>query len=574
MKKRTIILISILIVPLVACTNRTNYHQMLIQADSLMTTMPDSALHILQGIMLQQLPTQADKAYYALLLTQAQDKNFILQTNDSLIRTAVQYYDSVGDIKMQAKAHYLLGSVYRDANLCAPAIRSYFAAATFAKKADNKMLLGRIYNNTGYLYLTQNLNEKADSIFQIAETIAIQLKDSLLWADALSQQGEIDIRKGVTFYSEAERKLKKAFLIAEKVNPTRIKANISSSLSSLYYRMGKAKEAIKYAKQNITSLKDTTEYYWAYLLLGNAYFKAKQYDSASIYLYKSIPSQSFNTKAGAYMRLADIAKIQGNTNQALEIERMYSAYTDSIRYSQQSNDIIDAEKEVQIGAQKKKYESFLAQYRYYSIAILGIILLIIYQLRKEYHEKSERLKREQILLEEKGNNLHQLYTQVKQQLVLKDKEIEKLRKEINLHQINEENKQKLQTELTILTQKREALAKETLEHSDVYAKMERIILDFKQREVSDEKLEERDWQQFLIETDMRWNGKILPLGTQYDLSKEQMHLICLFLTDFPFSNLEYLIHLSRKTLYRKKNEILKLLGIAPGSDFKDFLRNH
>ena len=104
--------------------------------------------------------------------------------------------------------------------------------------------------------------------------------------------------------------------------------------------------------------------------------------------------------------------------------------------------------------------------------------------------------------------------------------------------------------------------------------MERIILDFKQREVSDEKLEERDWQQFLIETDMRWNGKILPLGTQYDLSKEQMHLICLFLTDFPFSNLEYLIHLSRKTLYRKKNEILKLLGIAPGSDFKDFLRNH
>ena len=57
---------------------------------------PDSALHILESIESQQLTVHADRAYYALLLTQARDKNYIVQTDDSLIRTAVQYYDSIG----------------------------------------------------------------------------------------------------------------------------------------------------------------------------------------------------------------------------------------------------------------------------------------------------------------------------------------------------------------------------------------------------------------------------------------------------------------------------------------------
>lgn len=54
-----------------------------------------------------------DRAYYALLLTQARDKNYIVQTDDSLIRTAVQYYDSIGDVQMQAKAYYHWGGVLR-----------------------------------------------------------------------------------------------------------------------------------------------------------------------------------------------------------------------------------------------------------------------------------------------------------------------------------------------------------------------------------------------------------------------------------------------------------------------------
>lgn len=84
---------------LVACT-RTSPNAQLVQADSLMQKSPDSALHFLEKIYPEKLKSLEDQAYYALLVTQAQDKNYIFQENDSLIRVAVQYYDSIKSTSM------------------------------------------------------------------------------------------------------------------------------------------------------------------------------------------------------------------------------------------------------------------------------------------------------------------------------------------------------------------------------------------------------------------------------------------------------------------------------------------
>ena len=116
MKKRTIALIAILAALLTACTGKTDYNTTLVQADSLMASRPDSALHMLQGISTKNLSTKADRAYHALLLTQARDKNYIRQTDDSLIQVAVRYYDTHEDAPLQARAYYYWGSLYRDQN--------------------------------------------------------------------------------------------------------------------------------------------------------------------------------------------------------------------------------------------------------------------------------------------------------------------------------------------------------------------------------------------------------------------------------------------------------------------------
>ena len=116
MRARTVVLIATLTALLAACTERTNYNTLLIQADSLMNLQPDSALHALESIPTGRLNTETDRAYHALLLTQARDKNYIRQTDDSLIQVAVRYYDSMGDATMKARAYYYWGSVCRDMN--------------------------------------------------------------------------------------------------------------------------------------------------------------------------------------------------------------------------------------------------------------------------------------------------------------------------------------------------------------------------------------------------------------------------------------------------------------------------
>lgn len=181
---------------LLACTARQSNNKQLIWADSLMRSLPDSALSVLQNIPTQEFTSPADSAYYALLLTQARDKNYVVQVDDSLIRYAVAHYDKVGDAKMRASAHYYWGCVYRDMNRQAEALREYLIAASLTKETVEKRQLGLIYNNIGYIYYIQNFKEKADSVYQLMEGIAQELKDTTLWAEALSRQGSIAFMKG------------------------------------------------------------------------------------------------------------------------------------------------------------------------------------------------------------------------------------------------------------------------------------------------------------------------------------------------------------------------------------------
>lgn len=97
---------------------------------------------------------------------------------------------------MRASAHYYWGCVYRDMNRQAEALREYLIAASLTKETVEKRQLGLIYNNIGYIYYIQNFKEKADSVYQLMEDIAQELKDTTLWAEALSRQGSIAFMKG------------------------------------------------------------------------------------------------------------------------------------------------------------------------------------------------------------------------------------------------------------------------------------------------------------------------------------------------------------------------------------------
>lgn len=314
-----------------SCSRHQDVNALLVHADSVMEAHPDSALYILQNIDCKELNTQEEHAYYALLLTQARDKNYITQTDDSLIQTAVHYYDSIGDVSKQAIAHYHWGGVLRDQNNYSLALSLYTNAIYYAKRSEQSKLLSLIYNNIGNIYYQGNQYNEADSVYQLMQSQANLQKDTLNLIEALSKRGTINIEKGKAYYQQAESLLLQASELTKHVSNNMLKADIASSLSALYSRMLKGKEAIKYAKENFALLSDTALYAKGYLLLGDAYYKARLYDSAYFYFNRALHTKDFFTKANAYMRLADIAKELNNTEESLELERLSSAYKDSVR---------------------------------------------------------------------------------------------------------------------------------------------------------------------------------------------------------------------------------------------------
>ena len=150
---------------------------LLLSADSLMEIYPDSALSILESISSPQKLPCADRALYALLLTQARHKNYIALGDDSLIKTAVEYYGDKKKSVRAAKAHYYWGATYGEKGYTSFAVDAYRAAYQILKGKS-----GQIYPMRGIarMFLLQNRKDSALFYYQQALDCALADKDSSL----------------------------------------------------------------------------------------------------------------------------------------------------------------------------------------------------------------------------------------------------------------------------------------------------------------------------------------------------------------------------------------------------------
>lgn len=330
----------------------------------------------------------------------------------------------------------------------------------------------------------------------------------------------INIREGK--YKEAEQILLHAFEISRHSTLKSLIAKTTYSLSLLYGRMNMGEKAVEYAKLSVNNQENINMQYRACLVLGDAYYKTAQYDSALIYLNKGLYSKDHSTKAGIYMRLADIAQKQGLLEKALEMERKYSAYLDSAQQKQQSTAIVTTEKNILIQRKQSEYKKNLGKFSCYTITTIATLLSVFFILWKKYKKR-----------------------------------INSLQKELEQHNYNQKEKAILQKELHSLNTERQALLKEAYEHSEVYAKMKRIIQSYKKTDKSTEHFDEEDWKQLIAETDIRWNNITIRLASKYPLSLDEIYLCCLYLTDMPTSHFRYIMECSRDAIYKKTKRILE-----------------
>lgn len=94
-----------------ACESPGQNRQQLLQASALRANYPDSALKLLSLIHPSAF-SPADRAYYSLVYTIAQDKSGLDVASDSLLRYVKAYYDQATSDSMYSKYCYYLGKYY------------------------------------------------------------------------------------------------------------------------------------------------------------------------------------------------------------------------------------------------------------------------------------------------------------------------------------------------------------------------------------------------------------------------------------------------------------------------------
>lgn len=153
MKQALITYLLILLLCLVgsSCRKSLNVASILMEADSLMYTRPDSALTLLETIPTPERLTGKARADYALLLTQACSRNLITATSDSLIRIAVDFYQNSDEKEQKAKSLLYWGDVYLDMGKYAEAALPLKQAEELMDGVKDPYIKYLVRSNLGYL---------------------------------------------------------------------------------------------------------------------------------------------------------------------------------------------------------------------------------------------------------------------------------------------------------------------------------------------------------------------------------------------------------------------------------------
>lgn len=296
---------------------------LLLSADSLMEIYPDSALSILESISSPQKLPRADRALYALLLTQARHKNYIALGDDSLIKTAVEYYGDKKKSVRAAKAHYYWGATYGEKGYTSFAVDEYLTAIRLMPVRDE--FLAMIYDNLADCYEKDELFDIAIDAYREAYQI---LKGG-------SQQ-TYPLR-GIARMCLLQNKKDSALFYYHQALDCALAEQDSSLIGALYHDLAMAYnekkdyiQADKYVSKAITVQgQDAVN---VCLSKAQIMLNLNKLDSASYFFRKNIDQLDIYGRAVCYDGMYQIAKKRGEWKAATENIDAYKVLYDSIQF--------------------------------------------------------------------------------------------------------------------------------------------------------------------------------------------------------------------------------------------------
>lgn len=288
----------------------------LVQIDTLLFQKQyESALKKISTIDASNLSDQ-DKAYYSLLKTQADYKNYIVATTDTTIDFAVNYYKNSIDKEKHTRSLIYQGCVNEELGKLEKAVECYHKADDISddkelyNKAFAKMRLGLLYQSqyTGAKIIAVNNHLEACNIFhQLGEEhyeLVCLTEIGALYRDSEDKQK----RDSALFY------INKAINLAKKSNDISLLFSNLYTKGTYYSMILHNYELAKNSLLEAVSLKEAVNHPRAHYNLAIAYAKLGYLDSAEYYLKESPLIIDKVDSVSYYNAQSELERAKGNEN--------------------------------------------------------------------------------------------------------------------------------------------------------------------------------------------------------------------------------------------------------------------
>ena len=241
MKGKHCIFLLLILVALMSCNDPKPITDTLHRAEALMSESPDSAWTLLNTISPDEMGQNRNRAFYALLYTQAQDKTYRDETNDSLISIAVDYYRDTDDVRHKFLSYYYKGRVHFNTKDYLGATTCYMEAEQLADEVGDDYLAGLLYAELGRIYRLYYDYPKSLEAYQKAAECYER-------AGKIRHRNYMWLNQGLVYrnldrFDESERLLRMVLESAqEKGDNTLVKSSMGS-LVLLYIEENRMQEA-------------------------------------------------------------------------------------------------------------------------------------------------------------------------------------------------------------------------------------------------------------------------------------------------------------------------------------------
>jgi len=387
--KNTFYILIALVLLMVACGRPSGNAPLsaeLQRAEDLMYPHPDSALHILQAMTPPK--DELNHATWALLLTQAKYKCDVKQS-DSLLNIAHDYFMKRDNAQRKALVLYHKGVFPNEKNQVDSALPYYLQASEFVENSNDFKLSYLIYNHIGTIYRFRNLENYTLDFYEKANKVALLSQDSYYINDSY-----INLARVNAMQKKYENAIKFYIMVIELAKENNDQKNLVIALTELAGVHLREKNYSK-AIHNLYDALRITPSDQIHYILGHAYYRINETDSAYYYLNKAINAESIYTIRSAYQILCNLSKKTGDYKKNAEYTVKLWKINDSINKIDRNKALIEMQEKYDQQRVKDEMTAKMTLQKQRILMGIGVTILILcfiaYRIRIRNKERITRL---------------------------------------------------------------------------------------------------------------------------------------------------------------------------------------